>query len=93
MIDTLLKAVMPGGVLAVPTHTWATVNDKQPVFHEVYSPSHVGTLTNVLRRRPGAVRSLHPTHSVAALGDRAVRFVPGTRMTAARARLAVRMGS
>ena len=67
----------PQGLLAAPTHTWATVSDKQPVFHQTYSPSTVGVLTNVLRLRRNAVRSLHPTHSVAAIGVRANEFCAG----------------
>jgi aminoglycoside 3-N-acetyltransferase len=74
IIDAFLHVLSPSGLLAVPTHTWSTVNDQQPVFHETYTPSHVGTLTNVLRARPTAVRSLHPTHSVAAIGSRAREF-------------------
>lgn len=77
LIDALLEAIGPRGLLAVPTHTWAVVNDKQPVWHELYTPSHVGVLTNVLRRRPGAVRSLHSSHSVAAIGPRAAEFCEG----------------
>lgn len=77
IIDTFVNLLTPAGVLSVPTHTWATVNDQQPVFHQRYSPSTVGTLTNVLRLRPNAVRSLHPTHSVAAIGNRAAEFCAG----------------
>ncbi len=77
IIDTFLEMLTPKGILAVPTHTWATVNDKQPVFHQRYSPSTVGVLTNVLRGRQNAVRSLHPTHSVAAIGRRAEEFCAG----------------
>ena len=53
------------------------MNDRQPVFHQTLTPSNVGTLTNVFRRRPGAVRSLHPTHSIAAIGPRAVALTEG----------------
>lgn len=77
LIDTLVGALGPDGLLVVPTHTWSIVNDRQPVWHEILTPSHVGTLTNLLRNRPGAVRSLHPTHSVAALGPRAQEFCAG----------------
>ena len=77
IIDTFLEVLTPKGLLAVPTHTWATVSDKQPVFHQTYSPSTVGILTNVLRGRRNAVRSLHPTHSVAAVGERAEAFCAG----------------
>jgi aminoglycoside 3-N-acetyltransferase len=65
------------GLIAVPTHTWAVVSDQQPVWHEMLTPSHVGALTNYLRLLPGAVRSLHPTHSVAAIGPRASEFCSG----------------
>lgn len=77
IIDAFLSVLGPTGTLAVPTHTWATVNDQQPVFHETYSPSTVGVLTNVFRKRAGAIRSLHATHSVAAIGARAGELVEG----------------
>ena len=74
IIDAFLNVLGAEGLLAVPTHTWATVNDQQPVFHQRYSPSTVGALTNVLRARPNAIRSLHPSHSVAAIGRRAAEY-------------------
>ena len=77
VIDALRCAVGVAGTVAVPTHTWGTVNARQPVFHQTLSPSIVGTLTNVLRARPPARRSLHPTHSVAAIGARAEALVVG----------------
>jgi len=77
VIDALLEVVGPEGLVSVPTHTWGTVNARQPVFHEALSHSIVGHITNVFRKRPGAVRSLHPTHSVAAIGRRAREFTRG----------------
>lgn len=77
VIDALLRTVGASGTVAVPTHTWGTVNARQPVFHQTLSPSIVGTLTNVFRARPDAMRSLHPTHSVAAIGARAAELVAG----------------
>jgi aminoglycoside N3'-acetyltransferase len=41
---------------------------KTQVFDVQRSVSEMGLLTEVFRRKPGARRSLHPTHSVAALG-------------------------
>ncbi len=75
VIDALREAVGPAGTVAVPTHTVGVVNAKQPVFHQTLTPSTVGTLSNVFRQRPSAVRGLHPTHSVAAIGSRAEEFV------------------
>jgi aminoglycoside 3-N-acetyltransferase len=75
VIDALLETVGAAGTIAVPTHTWSTVYWEQPVFHQTLSPSIVGTLTNIFRNRSGAVRSLHPTHSIAAIGAKAKELV------------------
>lgn len=77
VIDALLEVIGPDGLLIMPTHTWSTVGAKQPVFHETLSPSTTGAITEQLRKRPGAIRSLHPTHSVAALGRGAEQFCRG----------------
>jgi aminoglycoside 3-N-acetyltransferase len=77
VIDALLAAVGDPGLVVVPTHTWGTVNARQPVFHVRLSPSIVGRITETFRRRPEAVRSEHPTHSVAAIGAGAAAFVAG----------------
>jgi aminoglycoside 3-N-acetyltransferase len=75
VIDALVEAVGPRGLMALPTHTWGTVNARQPVFHETLSRSGVGRITDAFRQRGGVVRSLHPTHSVAAVGLGARDFV------------------
>jgi aminoglycoside 3-N-acetyltransferase len=77
VIDALLEAVGPDGLLAMPTHTWSTVSARQPVFHQQLSPSITGRITESFRLRPSAVRSLHPTHSVAAIGSDAAEFCCG----------------
>jgi len=70
VIDALLQAVGPDGTVVVPTHTWGTVNAQDPVFDVRSTPSIVGLVTEVFRARPEARRSLHPTHSCAAIGPR-----------------------
>lgn len=80
VLDALLSVIGPEGTLAMPTHTHGIVSEKQPVFHQTLSPATVGALPNVFRRRPGVVRGLHPTHSVAALGPRASAFVGGQEL-------------
>jgi aminoglycoside 3-N-acetyltransferase len=77
VIDALLQAVGRSGLVAMPTHTWSTVHARQPVFHQSLSPSTVGRITESFRHRPGVLRSLHPTHSVAALGPDAHELVRG----------------
>ena len=41
------------------------------------TPSEMGLLTELFRRTPGVVRSLHPTHSVCALGPLADKLTAG----------------
>jgi len=77
VIDALLEVVGNQGTLAMATHTFRLVNAVQPVFHQTLTPTNVGALSNVFRKRPGVLRSLHPTHSVAAIGPRAAEFVAG----------------
>jgi len=81
VIDTLLDTIGVAGTLVLPTHTWKTVNTQQPVFHQTLSVSCVGVLSNVFRVRPGVVRSLHPTHSLAAMGPRACALIEGDEQT------------
>nr|WP_154894445.1 AAC(3) family N-acetyltransferase [Paenibacillus xylanexedens] len=75
--DTVLDAFteyMKDGLLVLPTHTWSTINASNPMFHVESSPCCVGILPELFRKRPGVVRSWHPTHSVAAIGQDAVAF-------------------
>lgn len=76
IIDALLEAIDPHGTLLMPTIS-SSVTPKQPVFHVEKTPSSVGYLTNVFRQRKGAVRSLHPVHSVAAMGPKAGFYTDG----------------
>jgi aminoglycoside N3'-acetyltransferase len=48
-----------------------------PVFDPLRTPSRMGLLTEMFRRHPDVVRSVHPTHPVAALGARAAWLVAG----------------
>lgn len=78
--DTVLDALsdyMKDGLLVLPTHTWSYINADNPRYSVEDSPSCVGILTELFRKRPGVIRSLHPTHSVAALGREAAEYVEG----------------
>lgn len=70
VIDALLEVVGPEGLLVVPTFTY-----KPTGFRPHLDPSQTGLVTERLRLRPNAIRSLHPTHSVAAIGTRAQELV------------------
>ncbi len=78
--DTVLDALMEyfaEGLLMLPTHTWATMNADHPVFDPETEPSCVGLLTNLFMKRPGVLRSLHPTHSIAVYGPNAAAYIRG----------------
>lgn len=78
--DTVLDALMyhfKYGLLVFPTLSWSLVNDKQPVFDVRETPSVVGILPELFRKRPEVIRSLHPTHSLAAYGGEAETFTEG----------------
>jgi aminoglycoside 3-N-acetyltransferase len=73
--EALCASVGAAGTIAVPTHTWRTVTKEQPVWHQRLTPSITGALCEHVRLLPDAVRSLHPTHSIAAVGARARELV------------------
>jgi len=79
IIDAFVAAVGPSqGTVCVPTFSYCFVGrEGSGAFNPDTSPSHVGMLTGVFLHRPDSVRSLHPTHSVAAIGARAEELVRG----------------
>lgn len=70
-----LSSYMADGLLVLPTHTWANVNASNPNFYVEDSPSCIGILPELFRKREGVLRSLHPTHSVGALGKGKKDFI------------------
>jgi len=77
VIDGFLAAVDPArGTLCVPTFSYCFAGPSDAVpFNPLTTGSKVGTLTDVFFRRSDAVRSLSPTHSVAAIGARSSDLV------------------
>ena len=68
VIAALLDAVGPEGTLVLPTHSWSQMSKGCRRFDAAATPSCVGTISEFFRTMPGVVRSLHPTHSMAAIG-------------------------
>jgi aminoglycoside 3-N-acetyltransferase len=80
--DTVLDALMDymhAGLLVLPAHTWDNVSVENPVMDVIHTPTtkSIGLLTEVFRKRKGVLRSLHPTHSLAAIGKDAKEFLSG----------------
>ncbi len=72
VIAVLQQVVGPAGTLLMPTlpftGTAVAYVAQQQIFDVKQTPSRMGLLTELFRRSPGVVRSLHPTHPVAAWG-------------------------
>lgn len=79
VVQALLDSVGPTGTVLFPTHTWANAGPSNPPIFDVRNtPSaQVGILAETARCWPGAVRSLHPTHSVVAIGSEASYLTNG----------------
>ena len=79
LIDDLTE-YLSDGLLLIPTHTWATVNKKNPVFDICSSPACTGLLPRTavkLAAEGKGLRSFHPTHSIVAFGKKAAEFISG----------------
>jgi aminoglycoside 3-N-acetyltransferase len=81
VLRALQSAVGEHGVLMMPTIPFEGLAvdyaRSGQVFDVRRTPSRVGLLTELLRRMPDTVRSVHPTHSVAIWGENAARLAEG----------------
>ena len=77
MIKALRAAIGPEGTLVLPTHSWERAGRGDFTFDLAQTPSCVGAISEAFRTMPGVTRSLHPTHSVAAIGPRAQALTEG----------------
>lgn len=86
VISVLQGMVGSEGVVLMPTMTFSgtavAYARTNPVFDVVRTPSRMGLLTELFRRSPGVVRSIHPTHSVAIWGHDASVIAAGHHLAA-----------
>ena len=75
VIDALLHAIGPGGTLVLPTLSYLFTTTESPAFDVHSTPTNLGAIPTAFLGRAGVVRSIHPTHSCAALGPLASRIV------------------
>jgi len=73
VVDALLEVVGVSGTVMMPTFN----HGRAEVFDIRETPSTNGRITETLRRRPEAVRSMHPTHPYAAIGPAAEALMQG----------------
>ena len=76
VVDTFME-YFSEGLFMTPAHTWAQMSENYSVFAPKEEPACVGIIPNLFLKRPGVVRSLHPTHSIAAFGKTAMEYVQG----------------
>jgi len=74
VLDALQAAVGDAGTLLMPALSYDHATPEHPFFDLSHTPSNVGILPEAFRKRPGVLRSLHPTHSVCAAGKDAQRI-------------------
>jgi aminoglycoside N3'-acetyltransferase len=81
VISVLKSAVGHEGTLMMPTlpfiGTAVEYARGRPVFDVRRTPSRTGLLTELFRRSPDVLRSVHPTHPVAVWGRGAAEIVEG----------------
>jgi len=78
LFDVFTDLLGSEGTLILPTLSYEAVNRENPRFDVVNTPSCVGYLTSFfMKELPGAVRSLHATHSCAAWGKLARPMTDG----------------
>ena len=67
--DALLESAGGTGTVAVPAFTWRANHDKEVVtFDMLRDPTEDGRIPETFRLLPGALRSEHVCHSMAAIG-------------------------
>lgn len=71
VIAGLREAIGDRGTLLMPALSYAYVHASQPLFSPRWTGTCVGLIPETFRRMPGVFRSVHPTHSVCAIGARA----------------------
>jgi aminoglycoside 3-N-acetyltransferase len=75
LVRLLQDLLGPEGTLLMPTFPFVGSQlhyaDTHDTFDTHRTPSRVGLATEVFRRMPGVIRSLHPTHPIAGWGQHA----------------------
>ena len=77
VLDTLMDFFGKEGLLVFPTLSYPIFDKPDEVYSPEDTPAVVGLLPEMFRKRPGVIRSRHPTHSLAAFGPDAASFCAG----------------
>lgn len=80
LLDALIEYFTEdGGLLCIPTHTWANLGTDKITLDLMNPESNLGALSAIALKDSRGIRSENPTHSMVVFGDRkrAERFVSG----------------
>ncbi len=76
VIAALEEVITPDGILAMPAFTDCEDGSPNPAYHpDLPVEKWIGIIPETFRKRPGVLRSGHPTHSVCAWGKNAAGFL------------------
>ena len=71
LLDALIEYFTEdGGLLCIPTHTWANLGKDKITLDLVCPESNLGALPNIAARDSRGIRSENPSHSMVVFGDR-----------------------
>jgi aminoglycoside 3-N-acetyltransferase len=75
VIEGLLATLGEDGTLLMPALTYERVTRQNPRFDVRHTPANVGIIPETFRTRESTRRSVHPTHSVCAVGPLAAALL------------------
>ena len=78
VIQGLLKSIGESGTLIMPALSWKLRPPE--IFNPATTPTNVGAIPEYFRNRLGTERSIHPTHSVCAVGTMAKELLRDNKL-------------
>ena len=71
LLDALIEYFTEdGGLLCIPTHTWANLGKEKPTLDLLSPESNLGAMPTIALKDGRGIRSENPTHSMVVFGER-----------------------
>jgi aminoglycoside N3'-acetyltransferase len=74
LLESLRNLIGPSGTLLMPAYTHVPATGSKP-FRAALDGTYTGIVSEVFRRLPGVIRSLHPRHSICGAGPLAEQLL------------------
>lgn len=75
VVEALMEVLGSDGTLVAPAFTYHLANDEAFIFDSDNTSSGSGAISEAVRKLPNALRSIHPRHSITAVGPLAKEIV------------------